>query len=109
MDLPSALISSPEAESCCVRWTAISLGTLLLAFATVAVRAQPPVPGEPIPVPTPPSDEPPDTRQRGETDDEWLDRTQQGVHDMVWRSAMHVDRWFGSSEPEGEYQKAWGS
>jgi hypothetical protein len=60
-------------------------------------------------VPTPPPSEPPDIRQRGETDDEWLDRTQQGVHDMVWRSAMHVDRWFGSRQPEGAYQRASGS
>jgi hypothetical protein len=92
-----------------LRWTAIALGTLLLACAMDAVRAQAPVPGEPVPVPTPPPDEPPDIRQRGETDDEWLDRTQQGVHGMVWRSAMHVDRWFGSEQPEGEYRKAWGS
>lgn len=74
-----------------------------LAFAQV------PLPSEPQSVPTPPSTEPPDLRQRGETDDEWLDRTQKGVHDMVWRSAMHVDRWFGSREPDRAYQGASGS
>ena len=73
------------------------------AFAQV----QPPL--EPQSVPTPPPDEPPDLRQRGKTDDVWLDTTQKGVHDMVWRSAMHVDRWFGSREPPGAYQGASGS
>jgi hypothetical protein len=48
-------------------------------------------------------------RQGPETDDQWLDRTQQGVYDMVWKSAMHVDRWFGSQYPPDEYQGAQGS
>lgn len=39
----------------------------------------------------------------------WLDRTQAGLHEAVWRSAMHVDRWFGSHESEAEYQHASGS
>ena len=46
---------------------------------------------------------------RGETDDEWLDRAQEGVHEMVWKSAMHLDRWFGSDKPPNAYQGASGS
>jgi hypothetical protein len=66
-----------------------------------------------------PSQQPPGTSQQlnpptpasppAETDDEWLDRVQNGVHDMVWKSAMHVDRWFGSEEPPAAYQGASGS
>jgi hypothetical protein len=32
-----------------------------------------------------------------------------GVHDLVWKSAMHVDRWFGSDQPPDAYQGASGS
>jgi hypothetical protein len=86
----------------------------VVAFALCAciariAHAQAPPPSEPQAVPTPPPSEPADLRQRGETDDEWLDRTQEGVHEMVWKSAMHVDRWFGSQEPPSAYQGASGS
>ena len=57
----------------------------------------------------PPPNKPEDLHQRGETDDEWLDRAQEGVHAMVWKSAMHLDRWFGSNEPPNAYQGASGS
>jgi hypothetical protein len=60
-------------------------------------------------VPTPPPTQPEDLRQRGETDDERLDRIQLGVHEMVWKSAMHLDRWFGSNQPPDAYQRASGS
>jgi hypothetical protein len=39
----------------------------------------------------------------------WLDRTRQDTYDLLWHSAMRVDRWFGSTEPEAEYQKVYGS
>jgi hypothetical protein len=74
-----------------------------------AADAQVSPPSQPQSVPTPPPSEPSDLRQRGETDDEWLDRTQKGVHDLVWRSAMHMDKWFGSREPASAYQRASGS
>jgi hypothetical protein len=89
-------------------WVLLTVVCAAAAFHSPA-QAQVPPPGEPQAVPTPPQSDPPDIRQRGESDDEWLDRTQQGVHGLVWRSAMHVDRWFGSREPEGAYQRASGS
>jgi hypothetical protein len=39
----------------------------------------------------------------------WLDETRQEVYDMLWHSAMRVDRWFGSTEPESEYKNVYGS
>lgn len=39
----------------------------------------------------------------------WLDRSRQTVYDTLWRSAMQVDRWFGSTYGETEYRKAFGS
>jgi hypothetical protein len=39
----------------------------------------------------------------------WLDRTREGVYDLLWHSAMRVDRWFGSTEGESEYRKLYGS
>src|SRR5262249_12018597 len=39
----------------------------------------------------------------------WLDKTRHGVYEALWKSAMHVDRWFGSKEDETEYQKVYGS
>ena len=82
----------------CVAW----------AFAGAAFgQVQPP--GTPQAVPTPPPTQAEIERQGPETDDQWLDRTQQGVYDMVWKSAMHVDRWFGSEQPPDAYQGASGS
>jgi hypothetical protein len=82
----------------CVTW----------AFAGMAF-AQAPTPGTPQAVPTPPPAEAEAERQGPETDDQWLDRTQQVVYDTVWKSAMHVDRWFGSQYPPDQYQGARGS
>ncbi len=38
-----------------------------------------------------------------------LDRTQRGVYDSVWRSAMRIDRMFGSDIDEQAYQRVAGS
>ncbi len=58
------------------------------------------VPSESTQPPTPPDQEKPAW---------WLDRTRQDVYDLLWHSAMRVDRWFGSTEPESEYQHLYGS
>jgi hypothetical protein len=39
----------------------------------------------------------------------WLDRTHQVLYDTMWRSAEHVDRWFGSSKEDAVYQQIFGS
>src|SRR5581483_9039421 len=39
----------------------------------------------------------------------WLDRTRQGLYDLLWHNAMRVDRWFGSTQDESEYRKVYGS
>jgi hypothetical protein len=41
--------------------------------------------------------------------DPWIDRVQRGVFNTVWRSAMHVDHWFGSEGDSVVYQHASGS
>lgn len=33
----------------------------------------------------------------------WVDRSHDGLHAFLWRSAMHVDRWFGADESEDVY------
>lgn len=40
---------------------------------------------------------------------QWLDEVHQLVYDTVWESAMHVDRWFGSEEPDVAYEQVSGS
>jgi hypothetical protein len=40
-----------------------------------------------------------------DTPDEWIDRAHDGLHAVVWRSAMHVDRWFGGADDEEVYRK----
>jgi hypothetical protein len=39
----------------------------------------------------------------------WLDRTQEQLYDAIWRSAMRIDRWFGSEQGEAVYRRASGS
>jgi len=41
--------------------------------------------------------------------DPWIDRAHNGVFDAVWRSAMRVDQWFGSTADENTYMKTSGS
>ncbi len=41
--------------------------------------------------------------------DQWLEEVRELVYDTVWESAMHVDRWFGSEEPDVAYEQASGS
>ncbi len=40
---------------------------------------------------------------------QWLDRTREALYETMWRSAEHVDRWFGPAEDETVYKKAYGS
>src|SRR5262249_40371301 len=40
---------------------------------------------------------------------QWLDRTREALYGTMWRSAEHVDRWFGSSEDDSVYQRVYGS
>ena len=74
-----------------------------------AAFAQVQPPSTPQAVPTPPPTPAEAAPQGPETDDQWLDRAQEGVYDMVWKSAMHLDRWFGAQEPPSAYQGASGS
>ena len=41
--------------------------------------------------------------------DPWLDRLHRATFDSIWRSAMHVDNWFGSTADETAYQQTSGS
>jgi hypothetical protein len=76
----------------------------LAAQVSAFAQVQPPATPQAVPVPPPqPGEE--DKPQGPETDDKWVDHVQEGVYDMVWKSAMHVDKWFGSNEPPSEYQQ----
>lgn len=54
-----------------------------------------------------PGPNPPDTKQT--VKDPWIDRAHDGVFRTVWRSAMRMDRWFGSEEDESAYLATRGS
>jgi hypothetical protein len=41
--------------------------------------------------------------------DPWIDRAHDGVFNAVWRSAMRMDRWFGSEASEAAYMETSGS
>jgi len=41
--------------------------------------------------------------------DPWIDRAHDGVFNSVWRSAMRMDQWFGSTADEAAYMKTSGS
>jgi hypothetical protein len=41
--------------------------------------------------------------------DPWLDRVHNATFNAVWRSAMHVDQWFGSTASEVDYMHTSGS
>src|SRR5262249_15280766 len=64
------------------------------------------------PVDTPP-DEPADQDVKKEPDQDdklhWLDKTHKTLYDTMWRSAEHVDRWFGSVADDAVYQQVYGS
>jgi hypothetical protein len=41
--------------------------------------------------------------------DPWIDRAHQGVFNAVWRSAMRMDQWFGSTADDAAYMQTSGS
>ena len=41
--------------------------------------------------------------------DPWIDRVHQDIFNAIWRSAMHVDGWFGSKYDEAAYMETRGS
>lgn len=54
----------------------------------------------------------PDSKPAGGEQDvpyRWLDRTRETLYGAMWRSAEHVDRWFGSREDDSVYRKTFGS
>jgi hypothetical protein len=98
-----------------MRLHATILWGIALAAAVSALRAQDQPPqgdanSGPPQGPAPQSEQPSVSAQEAilpppSTDHwSWLDRTRQGVHDALWHSAMHVDRWFGSTRDESEYK-----
>jgi hypothetical protein len=66
------------------------------------------------PTPAAPQDSGPSQEEPVKDEDEpykepWIDRTHDGVFNAVWRSAMRMDRWFGSDESEAAYLQTSGS
>jgi hypothetical protein len=45
----------------------------------------------------------PDSMNDDPGEGQWVDRAHQGLHEFLWRSAMHVDGWFGAEMPEQVY------
>lgn len=39
----------------------------------------------------------------------WLDTTRRVLYNTMWKSAEHVDRWFGSSKEDAVYRQVYGS
>ena len=77
---------------------------------TASPPAVPPTatpPSEAAPAATSPAAVPPESTLPDS--DSWLDKSREVIYDAVWRSAMHVDRWFGSTEPDVAYEQASGS
>lgn len=46
-----------------------------------------------------------ETKASEEHPDTWFDRTHDGLHAFLWRSAMRVDRWFGADVSEDVYSQ----
>jgi hypothetical protein len=87
-------------------------GALLFVLFLVAFSR----PGVALAVTTPDEETPPPASVEGEPekpDEEykapWIDRMHDGVFRAVWRSAMRMDRWFGSDESEAAYLRTSGS
>lgn len=81
---------------------------LSLVLVSQPVAALSVAPSNPAPQDTgPPADGAPedDTPIK----DPLIDRTHDGLYRAVWRSAMRVDRWFGSEESEAAYLRTSGS
>ena len=47
---------------------------------------------------------PSDTNTTVEAQDRWIDHLHDGLYSMLWRSAGHVDQWFGSRSEDWVYQ-----
>jgi hypothetical protein len=45
----------------------------------------------------------PDSMDNDPGEGEWVDRAHEELHEFLWRSAMHVDGWFGAEMPEQAY------
>jgi hypothetical protein len=71
--------------------------------------------GDPTAKPTPAPDQlapPHDEAGKASGQDvpyHWLDTTRRSLYNTLWKSAAHVDRWFGSSQDDTVYQKVYGS
>jgi hypothetical protein len=71
--------------------------------------------GDPTEKPTPPPNPigtPSDESAKQSDQDvpyHWLDTTRQTLYNTMWKSAEHVDRWFGSSKDDAVYRQVYGS
>ncbi len=50
------------------------------------------------------ADDATDTDTMVQTSDSWIDHVHDGLYSMVWRSARHVDQWFGPRADDWVYQ-----
>jgi hypothetical protein len=72
--------------------------------------------GDPTEKPTPPpnpigSPQPDESAKQSDQDVpyHWLDTTRRVLFNTMWKSAEHVDRWFGSSQDDAVYRQVYGS
>jgi hypothetical protein len=108
MRLPHRAASSLSFAAC----VAVCIAVHAAAFGQAAAPAAPEQPASPEQPPpqqqqpaSPPTPEEPDQ----DVKHQWLDKTHQTLYDTMWRSAEHVDRWFGSVEDDTVYQQVYGS
>jgi hypothetical protein len=66
---------------------------------------------KPAPAPVPPGSQRDESAGQSAQDVpyRWLDTTRRVLYNTLWKSAAHVDRWFGSSQDDAVYQKVHGS
>jgi hypothetical protein len=96
---------------------ALSAATTLLfslaispSAAALSIDGSPPAPQDTGPPASAPEDQGPDKKEEAEPYKEpWIDRAHDGMFNAVWRSAMRVDQWFGSTESEAAYLRTSGS
>ena len=66
---------------------------------------------KPTPPPNPIGSQPDESAKQSDQDVpyRWLDTTRRVLFNTMWKSAEHVDRWFGSSQDDAVYRQVYGS
>jgi hypothetical protein len=93
------------------RWLLVLLSVCVAVQTPLSAQEPAPQSSSPPPADQQPGDQQPADKGKANQDVpyRWLDRTRQTIYDTMWRSAEHVDRWFGSDASDSVYQQVYGS